>query len=50
MKKLTNIIKEYLPDALFITGICVFSYNVLRPIETTGIQRLKNGFYRLSHK
>jgi len=32
MKKLINIIKEYLPDILFITGVYIFSYNILRPV------------------
>ena len=41
MKKLINIIKEYLPDILFITGVYIVSYNVLRPIEKTGILKLK---------
>ena len=32
MEKLTDIIKEYLPDVLFIVGVYVFSYNILRPV------------------
>ncbi|MCK5466324.1 hypothetical protein KAI56_02385 [Candidatus Parcubacteria bacterium] len=44
MKKLTDIIKEYLPDILFIVGVYVFSYNFLRPTETTGILKLKTVF------
>ena len=31
MKKIAEIIKEYLPDILFIAGVYIFSYNVLRP-------------------
>jgi len=36
MKKLTNIIKEYLPDIIIIVGVWMFSYNVLRPSEIIG--------------
>lgn len=32
MEKLINIIKEHLPDVLFIVGVYIFSYNILRPV------------------
>ena len=32
MKKITPLIKRYLPDSLILLGILIFSYNYLRPV------------------
>jgi len=31
IKKITKILKKYLPDILFLTGTWILSYNLLKP-------------------
>jgi len=32
MEKIIKYLKKYLPDILFLGGIWIFSYNILRPV------------------
>lgn len=32
MKKISPLLKKYLPDILILSGVLIFSYNLLRPV------------------